>query len=76
MVLPLTLRRGAASGSSGMGGLVYFRLGRVPQLGEVVKLDNLLLTVEQVDEHRINKVRIKKIDNELAGEENNTNDHK
>ena len=59
-----------------LGGLVYFRLGHVPQLGEEVKFDNLLITVEQVDEHRINKVRIKKINNELAAEENNTNDHK
>jgi CBS domain containing-hemolysin-like protein len=59
-----------------LGGLVYFRLGHVPQLGEEIKFDNLLITVDQVDEHRINKVRIKKINNELAGEENNTNDHK
>lgn len=58
-----------------LGGLIYYRLGHVPQLGEVVKFDNLLMTVEQVDEHRINKVRIKKIVDELAGEENNKNDH-
>jgi CBS domain containing-hemolysin-like protein len=57
-----------------LGGLIYYRLGHVPQLGEVVKFDNLLMTVEQVDEHRINKVRIKKIADELAGEENNKND--
>jgi CBS domain containing-hemolysin-like protein len=59
-----------------LSGLIYYRLGHVPQLGEEVKFDNLLITVEQVNEHRINKVRIKKIANELAGEENNTNDHK
>ena len=53
-----------------MGGLVYFRLGHVPQTGEVVKFDNLLLTVEQVDEHRINKVRIKQITHDPDGEEN------
>ncbi len=58
-----------------LGGLVYFRLGHVPQLGEELKFDNLLITVEQVDEHRINKLSIKKIDNELAGEEDKTNDH-
>lgn len=58
-----------------LGGLIYYRLGHVPQLGEVVKFDNLSMTVEQVDEHRINKVRIKKIVDELAGEENNKNDH-
>ena len=59
-----------------LGGLIYYRLGHVPQLEEVVKFDNLLITVEQVDEHRISKVRIKKIADELAGEENNKNDHK
>ncbi len=57
-----------------LGGLIYYRLGHVPQLGEVVKFDNLLMTVEQVDEHRINKVRINKIADELAGEEKNKND--
>jgi len=57
-----------------LGGLIYYRLGHVPQLGEVVKFDNLLMTVEQVDEHRINKVRINKIADELTGEENNKND--
>ncbi len=55
---------------------MYFRLGHVPQLGEVVEFDNLLFTVEQVDEHRINKVRIKKFNNKLVGEENNANDLK
>ncbi len=59
-----------------MGGLVYFRLGHVPQLGEVVEFDDLLITVEQVDEHRINKVRIKKLNNKFVGEENNANDLK
>lgn len=59
-----------------LGGLVYFRLGHVPQLGEVVEFDNLLITVEQVDEHRINKVRIKKHNNKFVGEENNANDIK
>jgi len=58
-----------------LGGFVYFRLGHVPQLGEVVKFDNLLITVEQVDEHRIHKVRIKKTNIEFAGEESDTNDH-
>jgi len=55
---------------------MYFRLGHVPKLGEVVEFDNLLFTVEQVDEHRINKVRIKKFNNKLVGEENNANDLK
>jgi len=58
-----------------LGGFVYFRLGHVPQLGEVVKFDNLLITVEQVDEHRIHKVRINKTNIEFAVEESDTNDH-
>ena len=53
-----------------LGGLVYYRLGHVPQKGEVIKFDNLLITVEQVDEHRINKVRIKKTPHDPEGEEN------
>ena len=44
-----------------LGGLVYFHLGHVPNRGEVVKFDDLLIKVEQVDEHRIVKVRVKKI---------------
>ena len=58
-----------------LGGLVYFCFGHVPKLGEEVKFDNLLITVEQVDEHRIHKVRIKKTNIKFAGEENDTNDH-
>jgi CBS domain containing-hemolysin-like protein len=53
-----------------LGGLVYCRLGHVPQKGEVVEFENLVFTVEEVDEHRINKVRIKKIANQSVGEEN------
>ena len=53
---------------------MYCQLGHVPNKGEVVKFDDLLITVEQVDEHRISKVRIKKVINESAAEENNQND--
>ena len=53
-----------------LGGLVYHRLGHVPETGEVVEFDNLLITVEQVDEHRIIKVRIKKTPHDQGGEEN------
>jgi len=57
-----------------LGGLIYCQLGHVPQIGEVVKYDDLLITVEQVDEHRISKVRIKKVIKEPAAEENIQND--
>lgn len=56
-----------------LGGLVYCRLGHVPQKGEVVEFENLMFTVEEVDEHRINKVRIKKVANRSVGEENQNN---
>ncbi|MEW5869036.1 MAG: hemolysin family protein [Chloroflexota bacterium] len=40
-----------------LGGYIYSRLGRVPTVGETVRKDNLLLTVEQVSARRIRKVR-------------------
>jgi CBS domain containing-hemolysin-like protein len=44
-----------------LGGLVYSRLGRVPESGEWVQADDLLLTVEQVSGRRIRKVRVKRV---------------
>jgi len=40
-----------------IGGFIYSRIGRVPEVGEKVKEDTLLLTVEQVSGRRIRKVR-------------------
>ena len=40
-----------------LGGVIYSRVGRVPATGEQVRIDNLLLTVEQVSGRRIRKVR-------------------
>lgn len=40
-----------------LGGYIYSRLGRVPQPGEQIEKDGLLLTVEQVSARRIRKVR-------------------
>ena len=57
-----------------LGGLIYYRLGHVPRIGEVVQFDNLLITVEQVNEHRISKVRIKKSASEMSDEENKADD--
>jgi CBS domain containing-hemolysin-like protein len=42
-----------------LGGFIYSRLGRVPESGEWVQVDDLLLTVEQVSGRRIRKVRVK-----------------
>jgi putative hemolysin len=57
-----------------LGGLVYHQLGHVPNPGEVVKFDDLLIKVEQVDEHRIIKVRIKKLTKLKSSEENDEDD--
>ncbi len=43
-----------------LGGLVYALLGKVPEEGESLELDDLTLTVEKTDGRRINKVRITK----------------
>jgi len=43
-----------------LGGFIYSRLGRVPESGEWVQVDDLLLTVEQVSGRRIRKVRVKR----------------
>ena len=40
-----------------IGGFIYGVLGRVPTVGEKVRKDRLLLTVEQVSARRIRKVR-------------------
>ncbi|HEX2324035.1 MAG TPA: hemolysin family protein [Chloroflexota bacterium] len=41
-----------------LGGLVYARLGRVPQQGDEVVIDGARLIVDEVEGNRINKVRI------------------
>ncbi len=41
-----------------LAGLIYSRLGRVPSNGESLRIDNMLLTVEQVIGRRIRKVRV------------------
>jgi putative hemolysin len=40
-----------------IGGFIYNRVGRVPNAGESIQIDNLLLNVEQVTGRRIRKVR-------------------
>lgn len=40
-----------------LGGFIYSRIGRVPDAGEIVRQDNLVLTIEQVTGRRIRKVR-------------------
>jgi len=58
-----------------IGGLIYSRIGRVPEVGEMVQEDNLVLTVEQVSGRRIRKVRAHRMPAESASEEEKNADH-
>lgn len=42
-----------------ISGFILYNLGYLPQKGEKIEINNLLITVEEVSEHRIEKVRIK-----------------
>jgi CBS domain containing-hemolysin-like protein len=44
-----------------LGGFIYNRIGRVPASKEVVQVEDLLLTVEQVSGRRIRKVRAQQL---------------
>lgn len=41
-----------------LGGFIYSRIGRVPDNGETIRVDDLILTVAQVSGRRIRKVRV------------------
>ncbi len=44
-----------------LGGLIYSRIGQVPQGGEQVRVENLMLTVEKVEGRRIAWVRARRL---------------
>ena len=44
-----------------IGGFMYNRIGRVPESGESLQVDDLELTVEQVSGRRIRKIRARRI---------------
>ena len=55
-----------------VGGLVYHRIGGVPQPGDEVRVDGLRLTVETTDGRRVGKVlvvREREVSDESAGDE-------
>jgi putative hemolysin len=52
-----------------LGGYIYGRLGRVPDVGETVRQDKLLLTVEQVSARQIRKVSARWLPLETQTEE-------
>jgi putative hemolysin len=54
-----------------VGGLVYHRIGGIPQPGDEVRLDGLHLTVESTDGRRVSKVlveRVRSVDDESAAD--------
>lgn len=58
--------------SDTLAGFMYDQFGRVPQIGESIRTDGLLITIEQVIGRRIRRVRAQKI---LAVEEESHDDH-
>ncbi len=52
-----------------VGGLILARLGRMPQVGDRIKLRNLTLTVENMNRRRIERVRLHRdtMEAEIAG---------
>nr|WP_131785022.1 hemolysin family protein [Protofrankia symbiont of Coriaria ruscifolia] len=41
-----------------VAGVILHRLGRIPEPGDQVDVDGHLLTVEEMDQHRINRIRL------------------
>ncbi|HET9016254.1 MAG TPA: hemolysin family protein [Thermomicrobiaceae bacterium] len=51
-----------AEGETGtVGGFVQRRLGRIPEAGETVRADGLLIEVRSVEHHRIRKLRVERV---------------
>lgn len=59
-----------------LSGLIYSRLGRVPDTGESLVVGDVLLTVEQVSNRRIRKVRASRTTKESETKLKNQEDHK
>jgi putative hemolysin len=55
-----------------VGGLIYHRVGGVPQPGDVVEVDGLRLTVESTDGRRVGKVLVaRRLDNASDADDTN-----
>jgi CBS domain containing-hemolysin-like protein len=52
-----------------LGGLLYHELGKVPNVGDEVRIDGALVTVLTTTGRRVRKVRVTKIPQELAAAE-------
>ncbi len=57
-----------------LGGLIFSHLGRVPDVGDEVQVDNVHLVVLSMHGRRIGKVRIKKEERRPASKEDSTPD--
>lgn len=57
-----------------LAGFLYDKMGRVPQGGETIEVENLLLTVDQVSGRRIRRVRAQRIPNSEEKKGNDTID--
>ncbi|MBW8010267.1 MAG: HlyC/CorC family transporter [Chloroflexi bacterium] len=58
-----------------LSGLIYSRLGRVPKSGETIMEGDILLTVEQVSNRRIRKVRASRSVNEIEKKSKSQEEH-
>jgi CBS domain containing-hemolysin-like protein len=50
--------------SDTLGGFIYAELGKVPDSGEMVRTESLQLEVLSVEDRRIRKVRVKRVEPE------------
>ena len=57
-----------------LAGLIYNQLGRVPEVGEGIRENEMELTVEQVSKRRIIKVRAHRVPAHAGGEESHGSD--
>jgi putative hemolysin len=54
--------------SDTLGGYIYSKLGKVPNVGETIETPRLLLEVTQVEDRRIRKIRLTRLHPEELGE--------
>ena len=47
--------------SDTIGGLLYAQIGHVPQIGESIQIENILLTIQEVEGQRIQTIHCKKV---------------
>ena len=53
-----------------LGGLVIEKFGRIPEQNEILTMDNFLITVQKVIDHRILELLVKKIEKSVETTDN------